>query len=37
MVPIAYVSDVVVARADLSGIAHTPAYPWTVDLAELSR
>ena len=37
VVPIAYVSDVVVARADLSGIAHTPAYPWTVDLAELSR
>ncbi|MCY7287660.1 MAG: ABC transporter substrate-binding protein [Cryobacterium sp.] len=37
VVPIAYVSDVVVARADLSGIEHTPAYPWTVDLAELDR
>ena len=35
VVPIAYVSDVVVAQADLTGIEHTPAYPWTVDLAEL--
>jgi peptide/nickel transport system substrate-binding protein len=37
VVPLAYVSDVVVARADLTGIGHVPAYPWTVDLAALSR
>jgi peptide/nickel transport system substrate-binding protein len=37
IVPIAYVSDVVVSRADLSGVQHVPAYPWTVDLAALSR
>lgn len=37
VVPIAYVSDVVVAQADLTGIEHTPAYPWTVDLPELGR
>ncbi|MBA2573302.1 MAG: hypothetical protein H0V02_00735 [Nocardioidaceae bacterium] len=37
VVPIAYVSDVVVARTDLTGIGHVPAYPWTVDLAALSR
>ncbi|MBA2445876.1 MAG: hypothetical protein H0V49_11165 [Nocardioidaceae bacterium] len=37
VVPIAYVNDVVVARADLTDIGHVPAYPWTVDLAALSR
>jgi len=37
VVPIAYVSDVVVTRADLNGVEHTPAYPWTVDLAALRR
>ncbi len=37
VVPIAYVSDVVVTRADLTGVEHTPAYPWTVDLAGLGR
>lgn len=37
VVPIAYVSDVVVARADLTGVEHVPAYPWTVDLAALGR
>jgi len=37
VVPIAYVSDVVVAQADLNGVEHVPAYPWTVDLAALSR
>lgn len=37
VVPIAYVSDVVVARADLSQIQHVPAYPWTVDLATIGR
>lgn len=37
VVPIAYVSDVVVARSDLTGIEHVPAYPWMVDLAALGR
>ncbi|CAN5544355.1 ABC transporter substrate-binding protein [soil metagenome] len=37
VVPIAYVSDVVVARADLSDLQHVPAYPWTIDLAALGR
>lgn len=37
VVPVAYVSDVVVARADLQDIEHVPAYPWTVDLAALRR
>jgi len=37
VVPIAYVSDVVVARADLTDLQHVPAYPWTVDVAALSR
>ena len=29
--------DVMVAREDLTGIRHTPAYPWTLDLASLER
>ena len=37
VVPIAYVSDVVVARSDLTGVTHVPAYPWTVDVAALGR
>ena len=37
VVPIAYVNDVVVARADLTGLEHVPAYPWTVNLAALGR
>ncbi len=37
VVPIAYVNDVVIARADLADVEHVPAYPWTVDLAALSR
>lgn len=37
VVPIAYVNDVVVARSDLAGVEHVPAYPWTVDLGALAR
>lgn len=37
VVPFAYVNDVVVARADLAGVEHVPAYPWTVDLGALAR
>lgn len=36
-VPIAQVQDVIVTRSDLSGIAHMPAYPWTLDLGALGR
>lgn len=35
--PIAQVKDLVVARASLKGVTHVPAYPWTIDLARLSR
>ncbi len=35
--PIAQVQDVVVTRADLNGVEHVPAYPWTIDLAALRR
>lgn len=37
VVPIAQVQDVVVTRADLEGVEHVPAYPWTIDLARVSR
>ncbi len=37
VVPIAYVNDVVVARADLTGVEHVPAYPWKVNLGALGR
>ena len=37
VVPFAYVSDVVVARGDLTGVTHVPAYPWTVDVGALAR
>ncbi len=37
VVPIAQVKDLVVTRADLKGVGHVPAYPWTLDLAALSR
>lgn len=37
VVPFAYVNDVVVARADLTGLEHVPAYPWTIDLGALGR
>lgn len=37
VVPLAYVSDVVVARSDLTGVTHVPAYPWTVDVGALAR
>lgn len=37
VVPVAYINDVVVARSDLSGMEHVPAYPWTVDLGALGR
>ncbi|GAC1368672.1 MAG: hypothetical protein NVSMB32_13690 [Actinomycetota bacterium] len=30
-------SDVMVLRKDLTGIRHVPNYPWTLDLAALSR
>ena len=36
-VPIAQVNDVMVTRSDLTGIAHVPAYPWTLDLGTLGR
>ncbi|CAA9464561.1 MAG: hypothetical protein AVDCRST_MAG38-584 [uncultured Solirubrobacteraceae bacterium] len=29
--------DVMVVRSDITGIEHTPAYPWTLDLAKLER
>lgn len=35
--PIAQVKDLVVTRADLKGVEHVPAYPWTLDLAALSK
>ena len=35
--PIAQVRDVVVTRADLAGVQHVPAYPWTIDLGTLHR
>ena len=35
--PIAQVQDVVVTRADLGGVEHVPAYPWTINLATLRR
>ncbi|MGI8421267.1 MAG: ABC transporter substrate-binding protein [Gaiellaceae bacterium] len=35
--PIAQVQDVVVTRADLGGVQHMPAYPWTLDLGALHR
>ncbi|MEP6813499.1 MAG: ABC transporter substrate-binding protein, partial [Actinomycetota bacterium] len=35
--PIAQVKDVVVTRADLKGVEHVPAYPWTLNLGALSR
>ena len=35
--PIAQVQDVVVTRADLGGVQHVPAYPWTIDLGALHR
>lgn len=37
VVTFAYVNDLMVARQDLAGLQHTPAYPWTVDLAELGQ
>ena len=37
VVPIAQVQDVVVTRADLGGVQHMPAYPWTLDLGALRR
>lgn len=37
VVPIAQVNDVVVHRADLTGVEHVPTYPWTVDLASIAR
>lgn len=35
--PIAQVDDVMVLRSDLTGVAHVPAYPWTLDLGALGR
>ena len=37
VVPIAQVKDLVVTRADLDGVEHVPAYPWTIDLAKVFR
>lgn len=37
VVPIAQVKDLVVTRADLQGVEHVPAYPWTIDLARVFR
>jgi peptide/nickel transport system substrate-binding protein len=37
VVPIAQVQDVMAMRADLTGVQHTAAYPWTLDLATLGR
>lgn len=37
VVPLAYVSDVVVARGDLTSVEHVPAYPWKVDVGALGR
>lgn len=35
--PIAQVDDVMAMQADLTGIEHVPAYPWTLNLAAISR
>lgn len=37
VVTFAYVNDVVVARGDLTGLEHVPAYPWTINLSALGR
>ena len=37
VVPLAQVKDLVVARADLDDLEHVPAYPWTIDVARVTR
>jgi peptide/nickel transport system substrate-binding protein len=36
-VPVAQVNDVIITRSDLTGVEHVPAYPWTLNLATLTR
>lgn len=35
--PIAQVKDLMVLNANLTGVEHAPAYPWTLDLGALGR
>lgn len=35
--PLAQVKDVMVLNANLTGVEHSPAYPWTLDLGALGR
>ena len=34
---LANVKDIMIVRSNITGLAHIPNYPWTLDLAKLAR